>query len=187
MPNVDLLLEALPDLEPEIIEYIVSLARDKTIEPRERHDLIIDYLGSLEIPSEVNLDNLVSAFLDTCNEPSSETRPILDPVAICLEVIKAPVVSSPQVVDQEDLGVKKELLRRYDVEQNIPPLDIGQDEDDSIMGLGRNENKLRVVKDREEARLRAKLEQDEAKAQKTAQKLKSQAETIKSRTVARNK
>lgn len=187
MPNVDLLLEALPDLEPEITDYIVSLARDKTIEPRERHDLIKDYLGSLEIPSGVNLDNLVSAFLDTFNEPLSEIRPTLDPVSICLQVIKAPVVSSPQVADQEDLELKKELLRRYDVEHNTPSVEIGEDEDDSIMGLGRNENKLRVLKDREDARLRAKLEQDEAKAQKIAQKLKSQAETIKSRTVARKK
>ena len=170
-----------------MVEYIESLAMEESLDVQERHSLLVEYLTSLELSPTIDIAGIVREYLDTvANNNSSEIPGAApgkaDAVAICLEVIRAPVVSTETKTIGESDDFKKTILRIYDVEDGCDP-----EGDDEIMGLGRNENKLRVIKDREEARVRAKKEQEELAAQKVAQKLKSQGETIKSRTVARKK
>jgi len=195
MAEVEVLLQAIPNLEPEILEYIISLAEDEGIDTNERQELILEYLRSVDVPDNVSLDQLVLSFLEEhariqAQKSIHKSAKSIDQVAVCLEAIKAPTVATVETTNDQDKELKKELLRRYDVEVTAASAltgNDGEDEEESIMGLGRNENKLRVIKDKEEARLRAKQEQDELKAQKIAQKLKYQGETIKSRTVTRKK
>jgi hypothetical protein len=180
------LREQVPGLEPEMIEYVESLAMDDAVELDERHALLSEYLESLELSSPETLASTVSGYLELVAEKnrlgSSDSQSTkADAVSVCLEVLRAPKVCTEPNPVEEDPELKKNILRIYDIDDGV------DEGDDEIMGLGRNENKLRVLRDREEARLRAKKEHEELAAQKVAQKLKAQGETIKARTVARKR
>ena len=185
MSDLDFLFDIIPGLDHEMAEYIQSLALDDSIDLTERLELLVEYLSSVEPPASSDLDNLATRILEPCDSCKKIAIPVMDTADVvtkCLAVIRAPEVShAPASLDLDD-DLKKSLLRIYDVEDAQ-----ATEGDIEIMGLGRNENKLRIVMDREEGRARAKQEQEEILAQRVAQKLKSQADTIKARTVSRKK
>jgi hypothetical protein len=188
-----LLTDKLPGLEEEMIEYVESLARDSSLSRDERVEIVQEYLSSSFEDSSVDMIALAHAYLDAYEKEQIEQREIrkispspTEALAACLDVLRAPAPKVAPTSDEViDSGLKKELIKMYDNDATLFAHD--SEDEDEIMGLGRNENKTRIIKEREEARLNAKKEEEERKAEKVAQKLKSQAETIKSRTVSRKK
>jgi hypothetical protein len=197
MADAALLHRYFPAFDSDILEYISSLADDESIEEDERYELILEYISSFDLSDTIDVSYIVKSYLhlhrtrkDEDHEARISACADLDPLAVCLKEIEAPKVKTILELPTDEDKLKRELLRRYDDEANYfmkPSDQDATDSQESIMGLGPNENKLRVQKEREDARIRARQEQDEARAQKVAMKLKSQGDSLKSRTVARKK
>lgn len=196
MNSITFLTQKLPSLEQECLEYVSSIADDQSLTSDEKLELLVEYLVPMADGACRGIETVVMDFLEMRNkEVSAEQQASVpsskitaDAVAACIDVLRAPSVKSTESVDDTtDKSWKRELVRMYDSEESFPRGVADSEGEDEILGLGRNENKTRISKEREDARARAKQEQDELKAQKTAQKLKVQAETIKSRTVSRKK
>lgn len=189
------LAQKLPCLEQESVEYVTSIADDHSLTSEEKLELLIEYLGPMAEDLISNLEEVVAGYLalrknelaiKEATAPGSKIT--ADALAACIDVLRAPSMRATEsVADVADKSWKRELVRIYDSEQSFPPDAAEGERQDEILGLGPNENKTRIMKERLDARVRAKQEQDELKAQRTAQKLKAQAETIKSRTVSRKK
>jgi hypothetical protein len=196
MSSNTFLAQKLPCLEQESVEYVTSIADDHSLTSEEKLELLIEYLGPTADDLESNLEEVVAGYLALRNNElaikKEATAPgskiTADALAACIDVLRAPSMKATELVaDGADKSWKRELVRIYDSEQSFPPDAADGERQDEILGLGPNENKTRIMRERLDARVRAKQEQDEVKAQRTAQKLKAQAETIKSRTVSRKK
>lgn len=192
---MEYLREHMGELEPEFLDYCTSIAKDSSMDESEKSELLSEYL--LSVNDAVDCASIASEFVRLCLTRAAKKSTISqitdDALAACLDVIRAPEVQSAEtdVLDgacRIDAETRKQLLKRYDDDATIAKsISAEDDEQDEIMGLGRNENRLRIVREREELRVRAKQEQEDAQAERVAQKLKSQGESLKSRTVNRRK
>jgi hypothetical protein len=188
---VGFLTDQLGELDPEVVEYCVSIAQDSSMEDPEKSEFLVEYLYSIN--ESADCPRIASEFvrlhrLDSTAVKADVSQITAEAVAACLDVIRAPEIKSPREANTIDPEVRKKLLKLYDDDATIAKAESQeQEEEDEILGLGRNENRLRVAREREEERARAKQEHEEARAERVAQKLKSQGESLKSRTVSRRK
>lgn len=184
------LKKAVPELDQEMLAYARSLAEDESLEHTERLELLSEFLGSVnEIRDVQNISDNFTTLLRERIKGESSQGDVAQVISACLDVIRAPSVSIEASIESIDPNHKRDLLRRYDGDDVVLSTSKakgdGDSDDGEIMGLGRNENKLRVSREREELRAKAKQVQEEAIALKVAQKLKSQGDTIKHRTLGR--
>lgn len=202
--GAEYLKNTIPVLDTDMADYAVSLAEDTSLEESERIDMLSDFIESIGYEVADDSKNIASKFFHlVTNERPTNSLGVSDVVTACLDVIRAPPGSSETRSESSiDPEFKKELLKRYDADnedllasrirnqkgsskKQSADVQQAENEEDEILGLGRNENKLRVTREREELRALAKKEQEEAHALKVSQKLKNQADTIKHRTVSR--
>ena len=167
---------------------------DSTLDDAERIELMVDYMTSVD--ESVNAPSIAKDFIRLYREelaglqkPDDLSKITAKAVAACLDVLRAPEIRTVTSAANEagiDTDLKKLLLKQYDDDAKLSKeflSQIGQEEEDEIMGLGRNENKTRIAREREEQREAMKRESAEAHEQKIAQKLKAQGDRIRDKTV----
>ena len=200
--KMNMLQEKFPGLDPDTLDYIISIARDTSMTASEKSEIINEHLGSLGFSDE----RLVTLFIEeeVRKAREEETQRRLQQaknVGAYIEVIRstAPQVTEPadHTEETEDKLIKQHLLRQYDPDElpGVPAAaqqkgrkkngskeesQNNSEDEELIYGLGANENKLFKVKQREEMKAKAKAEQEEARALKVQQKLKQQGNEIKS-------
>jgi hypothetical protein len=200
-----------PQLDPDTLEYVVSVATDTSMPVDEKIELIIPYVPEDRDMNEEKAKSLVSKFIEQhmqrIREEESQRRiEQAKNVGAYIEVIRsAPVVAHEESSneDPEERLVKQQLLRQYDPDQAPPVKIVGtsqgkgkkkaeesknnSSDDELIFGLGANENKLFKIRQREEMRAKAKQEQEEARLLKVQQKLKQQGNEIKTTSTSKRK
>jgi hypothetical protein len=203
---MDSLVEKFPELDPDALEYIISIATDSAMSKDEKAEIITEHISSY-VENTTGIENLISKFIDTemqkaLDEEQRRRAEKAKDVGAYIGVLRssgsaAPVISESAEDSLEDKKIKQHLLRQYDpddVPRGLASTEVkgkkkgGQQKEESkttsedeelILGLGANENKLFKLKQREEMRARSKLEQEEARALKVQQKLKQQGNEIK--------
>lgn len=203
---MDLLVERFPELDTDTLEYIISIATDSAMSKDEKAEIITEHISSY-VENTTGIENLISKFIDTemqeaLEEEQRRRAEKAKDVGAYIGVLRssvstAPVLSGSAEDSLEDKKIKQHLLRQYDPDDVPRGLvgtqikgnkKVGQQKEESkttsedeelILGLGANENKLFKLKQREEMRARNKLEQEEARALKVQQKLKQQGNEIK--------
>lgn len=196
---VAFLQSKVPSLDADMLDYVGSMVTDDSLDDTERLTLMSEYLVSVT-DSEDDMGSVAEQFIHMFKYELSRKKNKEDlskitarAVAECLDVMRAPEVhASNGDTESEKINadLKKFLLKQYD-DDHIQPVKKGSksvpqeesDNDEEIMGLGPNENKMRIIREREEQRAQAKREQDEAHAQKVAQKLKAQGDRIRDKSV----
>ena len=185
----------VPGLDSDMLEYVCSMVTDDSLDDTERLSLMSEYLVSVDDSSH-DMQSVVSEFITLYKDELLKSKVKEDlskitarAVAECLDVMRAPEVTTradESEGEKLDAELKKQLLKQYDGDHMKPlkkgsktPAEEESDDDEEIMGLGPNENKMRIIREREEMRAQAKREQEEAHAQKVAQKLKAQGDRIR--------
>ena len=200
-----------PQLDPDTLEYVVSVATDTSMPVDEKIELIIPYVPEDADMNEEKAKSFVSKFIEhhmqRIQEEESQRRiEQAKNVGAYIEVIRsAPVVAHEESSNEapEERLVKQQLLRQYDPDQAPPVKIVGtsqgkgkkkaeesknnSSDDELIFGLGANENKLFKIRQREEMRAKAKQEQEEARLLKVQQKLKQQGNEIKTTSTSKRK
>ena len=201
---MNLLKQRFPDLDPDTMEYITSIATDSSMSEAEKLEIINEHLSSLGFEDESLIASFIEEEVQKAREEENQRRlHQAKNVSAYIEVIRstnaAPeVVSGTVDADASEVKlIKQHLLRQYDPD-DVPKevtqpkgkkkngskeesKNVSEDEEELIYGLGANENKLFKVRQREEMRAKAKAEQEEARALKVQQKLKQQGNEIKSK------
>lgn len=178
----------LPALDDDMLDYLKSIVDDSSLEEDERIELMADFLNSSFDSNfdyrELSEKSIMEFRREKSNNHSQDLKQITQKaVAACLEVMRAPEIRTSTAGETGGLDeiTKKLLLKQYDDDTRLSRELV--DDEDEILGLGRNENRMRITREREELRAAAKQEQLDAQAERVAQKLKSQGERIKDKTV----
>lgn len=170
-------MDLFAELDESVMEYVLSISDDDSMEETEKTELIFEYL-SLE-NDEISLQ-AVSEFVksrkkSTVPIPLTPTRVALNSLVMIAQK-DLPSKLAPQT--ETEKALIRDVLRRYEE---------GDDSDNEIHGLGPNENRLRISRQREEERARLKKDAEEAHDLKVSQKLKMHGDSMKDRTSRRKK
>jgi hypothetical protein len=196
--SIEFLRSRVSGIDDDMIEYALSLVDDATLEEAERIELLAEFLSGvngvsdmLEIACEFSRIRKEEISNKAATAALQSTDAV---VSACLGVIRAPKTRIETKTEPVDEDLKKEILRRYEGDiSDMKPKGVkkiekeASSDEEEIMGLGRNENKMRIKRERDEMRARAKQEQEEAHASKVAQKLKTQGDTIRNRSLGGRK
>ena len=198
MISSEYLRDQVPGIDSDMVQYISSLVEDVSLDPSEREELMSEYL--LSVCEIADVTSVCTEYMRLYRAeqsgvmPEALSRITATAVAACLDGMRvAPLSSAAPVVSDARLDdeVKMDLWRRYDDDHRMPKGKHGVEAplsgDEEIMGLGPNENRLRIVREREEQRARAKKEQEDAHAEKVASKLKAQGDKIRDKSAGKKR
>lgn len=165
-----------PEMDESVLDYVSYIAKDASLNEEEKIASICEYLSAC-FDVDQDLSELVRDFVrdQTPCPPVSAS-----PATIALEILKTGPAVTNFIQPASTLKWNYDVIGKYET--------ISEDSnDEEILGLGPNENRLRIIREREESRTKAKSEQAEAHNSKVMQKLKAYGDTMKDRTVRRKK